>query len=83
MRLSLGASNALDGYLGGRFQGLMFGGTHENFRGTPGAFLPRITLPERTDSHSTIVSRQTINPSGPMAAKGRHTPGPQLNADRG
>ena len=64
------AGDALNGCLGGRFHGLMLGGTRENFRGVLDALLPRITLLERTDSQPTIVSRQTIRPSGPRAAGG-------------
>jgi len=56
--------------LGRPVPGLLWGGTRENFRGALDALLPRITLLERTDSQPTIVSRQTIRPSGPRAAGG-------------
>jgi hypothetical protein len=46
------------------------GGTRENFRGALGASPPRITLPERTDSHRTVMSGQTISPSRPRAREG-------------
>ena len=45
-------------------------GTCENFRRPVGAFQPRTTLPERTDSHLAIVSGQTISPSRPRATEG-------------
>ena len=46
------------------------GGTRENFRGALSASPPRTTLPERTDSHRTVMSGQTISPSRPRAKEG-------------